>query len=156
MPWIRSWSGKETIQLEPEGCFEAGHNIGGWQLDKDSFKRPILSSVRKTYICAPPPLAAEVALAELCKARIKRQNSCHVFVCPRLCTTQWTKQLYQAADIVFELPVGSACWSAAMHEPLLIGILFPILRFKPWQIKGTPKMFALGRKAAADWCAPRL
>lgn len=147
VPWIRSWSGKDTRLLEPEGWFESGHDIEGWRRDEDGFERPILSEGRRrSYIWSPPPLAAEVAIAELRKARIKRQDSCHIFVCPRLCTTQWAKQLYRTADIVFELPVGFSCWPTEMHEPLLIGILFPFLRVKPWQIKGTPKMFAVGRQ----------
>ena len=94
----------------------------------------------------PAHLAAEVAIAELWNARIKRQQSYHVFVCPRLCTTQWVKQLYRAAGFVFEVPVGSSIWPLTMHEPLLIGILFPILSCKPWQVRGSPKMYAVGRE----------
>ena len=45
-------------------------------------------------------LRHKVSLAELQKATIKRQKACHIFVCPRLCTTQRAKQLYQASDIV--------------------------------------------------------
>lgn len=144
--WIRSWSGHETILLDEAGWFETGHDIEGWSLGGDGFERPQLARIRKSYIWAPAPLAAEVAIAELRKARIKRQQSCHIFVCPRLCTTQWVKQLYRAADIVFEVPVGFFCWPASMHEPLLIGIVFPFLSVKPWQIRGTPKMYAVGRE----------
>jgi hypothetical protein len=146
VPWIRSWSGESTILLDEMGWFEAGHDIEGWEQDSLGFERPMLSRKRRAYIWAPPPLAAEVAIAEMRKARIKRQNSCHIFICPRLCTTQWAKQLYRASDFVFEVPVGFACWPASLHEPLLIGILFPFLSVKPWQIKGSPKMFAVGRE----------
>jgi hypothetical protein len=145
VPWIRSWSGSDAILLDEKGWFETGHDIEGWRMDADGFERPILSVTGRTFLWSPPPLAAEVAIAELRKARIKRQNSCHVFVCPRLCTTQWVKQLYRAADFVFEVPVGFSCWPAAMHEPLLIGVLFPFLSVRPWQIKGAAKMFAVGR-----------
>jgi hypothetical protein len=146
VPWIRSWSGKETILLDEAGWFQEGHDIEGWIRDRDGFERPTLSSGRRTYLWVPAPLSAEVAIAELRKARIKRQDSSHVFVCPRLCTTQWVKHLYRAADIVFEVPIGFSCWPANMHEPLLIGILFPFLSVKPWQIRGTPKMYAVGRE----------
>ena len=80
------------------------------------------------------------------KARIKRQTSAHIFVCPRLCSPLWVKQLYKAADIVIEIPVGKTGWPASMHEPLLIGLLFPFLRHKPWQLRGTPKMYAMDRQ----------
>ena len=146
VPWIRSWSGSETIVLDEVGWFQTGHDIVGWSLNFDGFERPIFDQTRKTYLWAPAPLAAEVAIAELRKARIKRQNSAHLFVCPRLCTTQWVKQLYRAADIVFEVPIGISCWPTTMHEPLLIGIVFPFLSCRPWQIRGTPKMYAVGRE----------
>ena len=32
-----------------------------------------------------------------------------------------------------------------MFEPLIIGIIFPFISSAPWQLKGTPKMFAVGR-----------
>jgi hypothetical protein len=48
------------------------------------------------------------------------------------------------ADFVFELPVGFSCWGTDMHEPLLIRILFSLFSVKLWQIKGLPKMFAVG------------
>jgi hypothetical protein len=41
---------------------------------------------------------------------------------------------------------GSRAGQIVMHEPLLIGILFPFLSVQPWQIKGTAKMFAVGRE----------
>lgn len=146
VPWIRSWSGDDAILLDTMGWFESGHDFEGWEEGEDGFERPKLSECGRTYIWAPPPFAAEVAIAELRKARIKRQQSAHIFVCPRLCTTLWQKQLYKAADVVFEVPAGQHCWPMSMHEPLIIGVLFPFLRVKPWQIRRSPKMFAVGRQ----------
>ncbi|KAI2503870.1 hypothetical protein MHU86_10595 [Fragilaria crotonensis] len=148
LPWIREWAGKESTLLSEMGWFQEGHDIEGWDAEKrDGFSRPTIAARRKTFIWAPAPMAAEVALAEMRKARIKRQQSCHIFVCPRLCTCQWLRHLYKAAaDFVFEVPVGSKMWSSSMHEPLLIGILFPFIRVKPWQLRGTPKMYAMGRE----------
>ena len=118
-----------------------------WKDGADGIPRPILANGRKVYIWAPAPMAAEVALAEMRKARIKRQQSAHIFVCPRLCTSLWLRHLYKAADFVFEVPVGTGnVWTKAMHEPLLIGILFPFIRVKPWQLRDTPKMHAVGRQ----------
>ena len=56
------------------------------------------------------------------------------------------KQLYRASDIVFQVLPGPESWPPGMHEPILIGILFPFLRSRPWQLRGTPKMFAVGRQ----------
>ncbi len=146
VPWIREWSGMDALLLDEMGWFETGHDVEGWNLDTDGFERPMLSTKRKTYIWTPAPMAAEVALSEMRKARIKRQQSAHIFVCPRLCTNQWLRHLYKAADFVFEVPIGSNMWSTSMHEPLLIGILFPFIRCKPWQLRSTPKMHAVGRQ----------
>ena len=84
----------------------------------------MFASGRKVWI--PVPMAAEVAMAELRKVWMKRQQLCHVFVCPWLCTSQWVK-LHCVADIVFEVPIGFSCWPLAKYEPLLIGVLFPFL-----------------------------
>ena len=32
-----------------------------------------------------------------------------------------------------------------MYEPLMIGIVLPFIRSSPWQLRGTPKVLALGR-----------
>jgi hypothetical protein len=81
--WIKDWSGSDSIVLDPIGWFEKGHDIVGWNKGIDGFKRPIISS-GNTYLWFPPPFAAEFALAEMRKARIKRQTATHIFVCPRL------------------------------------------------------------------------
>ena len=120
--------------------------LGRLTAGSDGLARPMISKVGKTYIWMPAPMAAEVALAELRKARIKRQQSSHVFVCPRLCTSQWLRHLFKAADFVFEVPVGTDMWPKNMHEPLLIGILFPFISIKPWQLRNTNKMHAVGRQ----------
>ena len=144
--WVKGWCGSNAMLLTPMGWFGEGHDISGWTIDDESgFDRPVLSEGR-TYVWAPPPFAADVALAELRKARIKRQSSCHVVVCPRLCSPLWIKQLYKASDVVIEIPSGTPGWPNGMHEPLLIGLLFPFLRHAPWQLRGTPKMHAMGRE----------
>ena len=144
--WIQSWAGTESILLDEMDWFQKGHDIEGWECRTDGFREPVLSGERRTYIWSPAPLAAEVALAEMRKARIKRQSSAHIFVCPRLCTSQWLRHLYKAADFVFEVPIGTTVWPAEMHEPLLIGVLFPFISVHPWQIRGSPKMHAVGRQ----------
>ncbi len=156
VPWVQSWSDLESELLDPMGWFQTGHDVEGWSVCADGFARPRLVGSGRTFIWSPPPFAADVALAELRKARIKRQRSCHIFVCPRLCTTLWQKQLYKCADFVFELPVGSTVWPASMHEPLLIGVLFPFLSVKPWQLRGTPKMYAVGRELRGVLQTPEL
>ena len=143
LDWIRSWSTTELIHLDPMGWFEKGHDIEGWRRCYDGFSRPVLKEQR-VYLWTPPPYAADVAVAEMRKARIKRQSSTHIFICPRLCSSVWLRQLHKAADFVFEVPAGRAVWPHSLHEPLLIGILFPFIRSCPWQLWNTPKLYAMG------------
>jgi hypothetical protein len=97
----------------------------------------------------PPPAAANVAIEQLRIARIKRQESTHIFVCPRLMSPQWLKQVHKACDIVFAVPIGSPGWPSNMFEPLIVGICFPFIRFDPWQTKGTPKMVDQAKQLSA-------
>ena len=56
----------------------------------------------------------------------------------------WIKQVFKAADLVFEVPPGHLFWETNMHKPLLIAIIFPFLRSYPWQLWSTPKMYSMG------------
>jgi hypothetical protein len=147
--WLKSWLGPDAEILSPEGWFERGHDILGGKMDSKGFWRHEIKS--GTFVWNPPPAAAAVALEQLRIARIKRQDSLHVFVCPRLMKPEWFRQLYKASDIVFDVPVGSPCWPVNMFEPLIVGILFPFISKPPWQLRGTPKMFYLGRRMREVW-----
>jgi hypothetical protein len=68
-------------------------------------------------------------------------------------TPEWRKQLNKAADFVFTVPVGHSVWPKEMFEPVLIGLVFPFVRHEPWQLHGTPKMFAMERKLRGLWDA---
>jgi hypothetical protein len=70
-----------------------------------------------------------------------------VFVCPRLITAEWRRQLHKAADLVATLSaeVDSNGWPSSMHEPLTLGFVFPHILFPPWPLRGTPKMLHLER-----------
>ena len=142
--WIQTWAGPEAEFLTPDDWFTRGHDHLGGKVDAKGFWWPTIKS--GTFVWTPPPAAAAAALEELRKARIKRQNSSHIFVCPRLMTPEWMKQLYKASDIVFVVPVGSPQWPTEMYEPLTIGLCLPFLRSAPWQLRGTPKMLAVGRQ----------
>jgi hypothetical protein len=147
--WLRTWIRTPFEILTPEGWYERGHGLCGGYRDELNFwygiKKP------GTFIWCPPHAAAEVAMEELRKAVIKRQDSTHVIICPCLLAPEWRKQLNKASDIVFTLDAGhdEEAWPLAMHEPLMIGFVFPFLNFKPWQRRGTPKMLYMGRKLSS-------
>jgi hypothetical protein len=122
-----------------------GHDIRGWAAQRgELIQRPIIKA--GVYGWFLPPAVADVAIEQLRIARVKRQDSSHVFVCPRLLCPYWLKQLHKACDLVFKVPAGASDWPLDMFEPLLIGVCFPFLRPIPWQFRGTPKVSWLARK----------
>jgi hypothetical protein len=147
--WIGSWLGPEAEFLEPKDWFERGHDVSGGSYDSKGFWRSTFKPGKLVW--APPPGAANVALEELRKARIKRQHSIHIFVCPRLLKPLWFRQLYKAADVVFDVPPGVCCWPTNMFEPMIIGIVFPFLNRAPWQVRSTPKMLSMERQLRKVW-----
>jgi hypothetical protein len=151
--WIRTWASDDAILLEPRDWFDVGHDIDGFYDSWDQFRRPRLSENR-IYLWCPPPFVADIAISELRKARIKQQSSTHVFVVPKLCSPLWMRQVFKAADFVFEVPAGQSFWKSEMHEPVLIAILFPFLRSKPWQLRSTPKMYEMGGELRKMFKAP--
>jgi hypothetical protein len=141
---------EELTVLEPRDWFEKGHDIHGWAKNKKGFSYPQLKT--GTYLWQPAPSIAKYAIEELRKARLKRQESCHLFVCPRIFTTKWRKQLYKVADLVFEIPCGSLqTWDVSQFEPLVVGIVFPFAKHRPWQLRNTPKLLAVARKLRTLW-----
>jgi hypothetical protein len=148
--WISETMGSDLTFLTTDGWFERGHDhVEGGKIGWDGHWRPILRTGK--YVWTPAPAAALVAIEELRKARIKRQHSTHIFVCPRVMTPEWLKQLHKASDVVITVPVGHPAWPKAMFEPILIGLVFPFVRHEPWQLKGTAKMYSLERKLRSLW-----
>jgi hypothetical protein len=79
--------GKPFVCLSAEGWFDRGHDVIGMDLNVDGV--PIPRTCTGNFVWAPPPCVAAQCLEELRKARNKRQNSSHIFVCPRVMTSVW-------------------------------------------------------------------
>ena len=79
----------------------------------------------------PPPAASHIALEELRKSRIKRQDSIHIVMIPKFMTPLWLKQFYKAMDLVFPIVPTHTFWSKNQFECLFVGICFPYSRFRP-------------------------
>jgi hypothetical protein len=142
--WVRGWLHHQAEFLSPSDWFVRGHLHDGGQVDQHGYWRPTIRTGHLVW--TPPPAAAEVAFEELRRSIIKRQSATQVFICPRLLTTEWRRQLHKVADIVLYLPAGSDAWGATQFEPLTIGLVFPHVHCSPWQLRGTPKLLSLGRE----------
>ena len=149
--WVKSWLGPKAELLNPIDWFTTGHDIRGWTLPTATQKLSLPILRPGHFIWSAPPGAADVAIEELRKARHKRQKSTHVFLCQRLLTPRWYKQLHKACDLVIEIPAKTYFWPKEHYEPLIIGFVFPFIRSKPWQLRGTPKMFAMERSLRKLW-----
>jgi hypothetical protein len=151
MPWLDLFIGDSAEILEPKDWFRRGHDLdeSGWEINSDGMKLP---KVRKgTYIWAPQPCAAETAIEELRRARHKRQISKHLFIVPRLMAPTWRKHLHKAADLILTLKPGHKAWPSSMLEPLTLAFVFPFIRQKPWQLRGSVQLLALGRELSRVW-----
>jgi hypothetical protein len=143
--WLRSWLPGSPRFLEPLDWFQLCHGIAGYGRNFEQSVVPVLCKPGQ-FVWTPPPYAADVVVAELRKSRLKREQHLHAFVCPRLCAPMWRRHFFKAADSVIEIPPGFAFWPARMHEPLIIGILFPFIRCAPWQLRGTLRMYSVARE----------
>eukprot|EP00978_Attheya_sp_CCMP212_P005518 scaffold12392_cov31-Attheya_sp.AAC.1 len=56
-----------------------------------------------TFVWSPPPAAAEVAVEQLGFARLKRPQSMHIIVVPRLMTGRWRRHMSQGTDFYFKV-----------------------------------------------------
>lgn len=142
--WVTSWAGHDSIFLTPDQWFTRGHDIVGGYYNKDKFWYNTYES--GTYIWSPPAAAADVCIEEIRKARMKRTDSLHIVLIHRLMTPLWLKQLFKASDCIFSIPASHGFWTADNFEPLTVALIFPYLPYRPFQLKGTPKMFQMGRE----------
>ena len=153
LKWILEWAGKgkkeNSIEiLEAKDWFVRGQDIDGFSL-KNNMNYPTYRS--GTFIWQPAPAAAEIACEELRKARCKRTESTHIFICPRLLTPYWRSHLHKSCDLLLEIPAGSPYWPTEMFEPLILALYFPFVRHNPWQLRRTPSMLELGERLQRMW-----
>jgi hypothetical protein len=92
--------------LMPKGWFSKAHKQGN-------------------FIWTFPPAAAEVVVEQLGFICLKRPNSMHIIVIPRLMTGQWRHHLNRGTDGYAKLD-DSEVWNLSQHhEPLLIYLCLP-------------------------------
>jgi hypothetical protein len=98
--------------LTTEGWFTAGHDYG-------------------SYIWTPPPATADVVVEQMGKAIMKRPESMHIIVVPRLMTGRWRRHLGRGSDCYFKLDCP-AVWDLRTHfEPVLIYVCLPYVSSRP-------------------------
>ena len=155
-PWIIGWTSKHVEFLKVEDWFTRGHDHlpDQWEHnhDFDGDRKIVYPRLGKGFfIWSSPPCIAHVMAEELRKCRHKRQLSTHIVLIPRLMSPYWRKQINKASDLVLSLPPGHNAWPSTMHEPLTIAFIFPFLKNRPWQLRGSIALLALGRELSRVW-----
>ena len=141
---LSKWCDRELKVLQPEDWYECGHDIVGWKTVRDGIKHPLIQS--DAYVWCPPPAAADACVEQLRIARGKRKRSLHVVVIPKLMTPIWLKNLNKVSDLTFQIAPVHSFWGSHLHENLIVAFVFPFLPYRPWQLRSTPKMLAMGRE----------
>jgi hypothetical protein len=73
--------------LSTDGWFKRGHgHMEGGKIGWDGHWWPTIQPAK--YLWTPAPAAAQISLEDFRKARIKRQHSTHIFVCPCVMTPE--------------------------------------------------------------------
>ena len=149
--WLREITCNECNFLDAKGWFTEGQEEveGEWEETVQGRRWPVTRP--GSFIWTPPPAAAGIAVEQLRRSRHKSTESTHVFVVPRLFTTEWRKQLHKVADVVLNVPVGHPAWPENMFEPLTVAFVFPFLSHRPWELRRAPKLMELERSLRAVW-----
>ena len=127
-PWVESWWPDDTLE---------------WLTHSDWFNLPKRGG---NFVWCPPPPVADAALEQLCRAQLKRpNNTCHVFIVPRLMTSRWRKKLLKACTFAFYVPACFDIWKKAQHEPLMIAVCLPLSKHSPWDLRSTQHVGNLER-----------
>ena len=92
--------------------------------------------------------------ASMCslRARYMDPSVTHIYVCPRLFTHQWRKNLLKTADTMLYVGAGSRLFlNENIYEPLIIGLVLPFRDHPPWQLRQSEQILALERELREVW-----
>ena len=145
-------AGDKSVHIEflnYENWFIRGHDIIGGKMNADKVWIPRYKA--GTFIWTPPPAGGLIAVEQLRRARLKRENSTHIMIIPRLMSPEWKRQLFKVSDLYVELPFDESWDQASQHEPLVFAVLFPFLSHRPWQLKRAPAILGMAGILRRVW-----
>jgi len=131
--------------------YTTGHGLAQGVASPTGIYLPTLHT-SEWFLWSPPPAAARAALEELAVSRHKRPHLNHIFIVPRLFTSQWRRLLHKTTDVIVELPAGSrAAWPLHMHESLVIGLTLRLASCTPFILRYHPTVLELVRQLRGLW-----
>jgi hypothetical protein len=110
-PWLLKWveellAGLDADFLTQEDWSDKGYGHG-------------------TFVWSAPPVAAGVVVEQLGRDRLKRPESMHIVLVPRIMTGRWRKHLTRGIDFYCGMD-SNKVWPLKEHfEPLLIFVCLP-------------------------------
>ncbi len=142
VPWVQSWCPEPAITpLSPIGWYTTGHGLSSHGVQGEGGTFHPVPATAQWFLWTPPPATARAALEELLISHIKWPHLNHIYICPRLLTSQWRCLLHKWADFIFEIPAGfRPFWPLSMHEPLVCGLTLRLLFIPPFAL-GTTQAF---------------
>jgi hypothetical protein len=92
-----------------------------------------MAPTNKARLCgAPPPAIADVALEQLCKCQLKRQETVNsLLIVPRLMKYRWRNNSFKAGTFSFTVPASTAVWGEDQNKPLIFVVCLPLLTHRP-------------------------
>jgi hypothetical protein len=133
--WICSWFHKAPTFLNAIDWFNIGHRVTGGTTNEEGIWIPTTRSTGY-YVWSPAPATGRQAIDQLSISRHKRPTLTHVFLCPCL----------------FEIPVGvRPFWPGSKFEPLIVGLLLPLVPLYSWQLRRSEPVLQLERELRQVW-----
>ena len=130
LDWIKTWVGPDQSQLHVAQPVD-------WPYEAHLPKN--------IWVWAPPPAAVLYVMEEIGMAHLKHADSlCYIVIMLLLMKPEWFHQFSHVVDVYFVIQPWRSFWWKDMHEPILIGLSFPLLRHDPWSWKAIPFMVGLG------------
>ena len=124
-PLVWTRIGVNNIEpLTPYGLFEEGCGKKVGKKNDDGIW--VSCYPRGNFVWAPATSVADLVLRQLGEDVHKRPMRFHVLVCPKLIIPVWGRLLFNVADFLVYVPLGSKIWSSSIHEYFLIGFFSPL------------------------------
>jgi hypothetical protein len=155
LPWIHTWAPVPSLlPLQPEGWYGWGQGFDGGDYGPGGLWYP--HPISETWLLwDAAPGSASIILDQLSLSRLKCTHLNHIFICPRLLTQYWRRNLHKICDIILEIPAGCRpFWPRSMHEPLLLGLTLCFTYCAPWQLRQSTSIFEREQTLHKVWHVP--
>ena len=106
-----------------------------WEFtDTKNWFHKVFTKPKGSWVWCPPLALGKITVELLCEVKHMYSESRHVFLCRTLMEQQWGRMLPRVADACFTFKRKSCLWNRALHKPLTIAFITPLLSSDPWKL----------------------